>query len=65
MTTIKLNVPPDQTPQEEAELVARVASAVAEQTGADTVAFELVKSEKVHVSGTVADRISRGARWSG
>jgi phenylpyruvate tautomerase PptA (4-oxalocrotonate tautomerase family) len=64
MTTIKLNVAPDQTPQEEAELVARVAAAVAESTGVDTVMFELVKSEQVSVSGTVADRMSRGARWS-
>ncbi len=64
MTTIRLNVAPDQTPQEEAELVARVAAAIAESTGVDTVAFELHKSEQVKVEGTVADRITRGARWS-
>jgi phenylpyruvate tautomerase PptA (4-oxalocrotonate tautomerase family) len=64
MTTVKLTVAPDQTPEEEAELVARVAAAVAESTGSDTVTFELVKSEQVKVEGTVADRMSKGARWS-
>ena len=64
MTTIKLTVPPDQTPEEEAALVARVAAAVAESTGADTVSFELVKSEQVKVEGTVADRMHAGARWN-
>jgi hypothetical protein len=64
MTTVKLNVDPDQTPEEEAALVARVAAAVAESTGDDTVAFELTKSESVTVTGSVADRMSRGARWS-
>jgi len=64
MTVIKLTVPPDQTPEEEAALVARVAAAVAESTGADTVRFELVKSEQVRVEGTVADRMHTGARWN-
>lgn len=62
MTTIKLNVPPDQTLDEEAELVARVAAAVAESTGSDTVTFQLTKSEQVTV-GAVADRILEGVRW--
>jgi phenylpyruvate tautomerase PptA (4-oxalocrotonate tautomerase family) len=64
MTTIKLNVAPDQTPEEEAELVARVAAAVAESTGSDVVSFELVKSEQVSVSGSVAERMARGGRWN-
>ena len=64
MTVIKLTVPPDQTPAEEAALVARVAAAVAESTGADTVAFELVRSDEVKVEGTVADRMHAGARWN-
>jgi phenylpyruvate tautomerase PptA (4-oxalocrotonate tautomerase family) len=64
MTTIKLTVAPDQTPQEEAALVARVAAAIADSTGDNTVAFELVKSEQVSVPGTVGERMSRGARWS-
>lgn len=64
MTTIKLTVDPDQTPQQEAELVARVAAAVAESTGDNTVAFELSRPEQVSVSGSVATRMSSAARWS-
>lgn len=64
MTTIKLNVPPDQTPAEEAELVARVASAVAESTGETNITFELTKSENVRVEGPVGGRMSGGSRWN-
>lgn len=64
MTKIKLTVPPDQTPEEEAALVARVAAAVAQETGATEIAFELEKSEKVRVEGAVGDRMSGGARWN-
>ena len=64
MTTIKLTVAPDQTPEEEARLVARVAAAVSEATGVDEIRFELEKSENVRVEGTVADRMSGSARWS-
>lgn len=62
MTTIRLHVPPDQTLDEEAELVASVAAAVAESTGSDTVTFELMRSEQVTVSA-VADRMAKGVRW--
>ncbi|MGH8899299.1 MAG: hypothetical protein ACRDZ4_20285 [Egibacteraceae bacterium] len=62
MTTIKLNVPPDQTLDEEAELVASVAAAVAESTASDTITFHLTKSEQVTV-GAVAARILEGVRW--
>ncbi len=65
MTTIKLSVDPGQTPQEEAELVARVAAAIAESTGSDAIAIEIEKSEHVQVRGTgVADRMQGSARWS-
>ncbi len=64
MTVIKLNVDPQQTPQEEAELVARVAAAMAEATGSSEISFELVKSENVEVSGTVAERMGSAARWT-
>ena len=63
MTTVKLTVDPYQTPAEEAQLVARVAAAVAQSTGDSTVAFELAKSEDVEVSGTVAERMAWSARW--
>lgn len=64
MTTIKLSVDPAQTPAEEAELVARVAKAVADSTGDDTVIFELERSESVTVTGSVAERMAAAARWS-
>ena len=64
MTTVKLTVAPDQTPAEEAQLVARVAAAVAESTGETTVAFELNTSESVAVAGSVAERMSHSMRWS-
>jgi phenylpyruvate tautomerase PptA (4-oxalocrotonate tautomerase family) len=63
MTTVKLTVAPDQTPAEEAQLVARVAAAVAETTGENTVAFELSTPENVAVLGSVAERMSHSARW--
>jgi len=65
MTTVKLTVDPDQTPQEEAELVARVAAAIAASTGSDDVAIEVERSELVQVRGTrVATRMQGSARWS-
>ena len=64
MTVIKLNVDPQQTPEEEAALVARVAAAVAESTDSDEIRFELTKSERVEVSGNVAERMKGSARWS-
>lgn len=64
MTVVKLTVDPNQTPEEEAQLVARVAAAITESTGDEQITFELEKSEKVQVAGSVADRMSRGSRWS-
>ncbi len=63
MTTIKLTVPPDQTPAEEAALVPRVAAAVAESTGATDIRFELETSEEVRIA-VLGDRMSGGARWN-
>lgn len=65
MTVVKLSVDPTQTPEEEARLVARVAAAVAEDTGDETVTFELTRSEQVSVPGPVGERMSRGSRWGG
>lgn len=65
MTVVRLTVDPGQTLREEAELVARVAAAVTESTGADSVTIELERSEDLHVAGTsVADRMQGSARWS-
>lgn len=64
MTTVKLTVPSDQTPAEEAALVAKVAAAVAESTGETNILFELEKSESVRVPGPLGDRMAAGARWN-
>ncbi|MGI8575026.1 MAG: hypothetical protein ACR2MA_06715 [Egibacteraceae bacterium] len=64
MTTVKLTVGPDQTPEEEAALVARVAAAVAEQTGSETINFELIHSEELNMRGEVAERMQASSRWS-
>jgi len=65
MTVVRVTVDPGQTLREEAELVARVAAAVAETTGADNLTIELERSEDLHVAGTsVADRMQGSARWS-
>lgn len=64
MTTIKLNVPPDQTPEEEAALVARVAQAITESTGAeDEITFELSKPEDVDYQA-VSSRTEMSSRWN-
>jgi phenylpyruvate tautomerase PptA (4-oxalocrotonate tautomerase family) len=62
--TVTLPIEPGQTPDEEAELVARVAAAVVEDTGAETVNVELIQSEHVTIAGSVADRMQGAARWS-
>jgi phenylpyruvate tautomerase PptA (4-oxalocrotonate tautomerase family) len=65
MTTVRVTVDPQQTPREEAELVARVAAAIADSTGEDSVVVELEASEQVRVAGTtVANRMQGSARWS-
>lgn len=63
MTKVKLTVDPHQTPDEEAQLVARVAAAVSEATGSDQVSFEVETTEEVHVNNGVGDRMGRGVRW--
>lgn len=63
MTTVKLIVPPDQTPAEEAELVASVAAAIAERTGADTISFELERTEEVRY-GALGQRTHASDRWN-
>ncbi len=63
MTTIRLTVPPDQTPAEEAQLVAAVATAIAESTGADTIQFQLEKSEVVSYQA-IGSRTHASDRWN-
>ena len=47
MTVIRVNVPPDQTPEEEAALVARVAASYEESTGSSDVTVEVNRTEEV------------------
>ncbi len=63
MTTIKLNVPPDQTPEEEAALVARVAAAYEASTGRSDVKVELNRPEEVDYQA-VSDRTHQSSRWT-
>jgi len=60
---VRLHVPPDHTPEDEAALVAQVAAAIAESTGPDSADVEVVKTEEVNVTGDVAHRMHQGARW--
>jgi phenylpyruvate tautomerase PptA (4-oxalocrotonate tautomerase family) len=63
--TVRLSVDPGQTPEEEAQLVARVAAAIAESKGADEVVVEMHRTEELQVGGSaVAERIQGSARWS-
>jgi phenylpyruvate tautomerase PptA (4-oxalocrotonate tautomerase family) len=59
MSVIKLNVPPDHTPEEEAELVARVAASFEESTGSKDVTVEVERSEEVDYRAVQAQRSSR------
>lgn len=64
MTRIRVSVPPDKTPEEEAELVAMVASAYEEMHGpGGEVTVEIDRPEEVDVKG-VADRAHASKRWS-
>ncbi len=47
MTVIRVNVPPDHTPEEEAALVARVAASYEDSTGSSDVTVEVNRTEEV------------------
>jgi hypothetical protein len=59
MSVIKLNVPPDHTPEEEAELVAQVAASFEESTGSKDVTVEVERPEEVDYRAVQAQRSSR------
>ena len=59
MTVIKVNVPPDHTPEEEAALVARVAAAYEDSTGSGEVTVEVNRPEEVDFRSTGAPATSR------
>ena len=47
MTVIRVNVPPDHTPEEEAALVARVAASYEDSTGSNEVTVEVNRTEEM------------------
>ncbi len=47
MTVIKVTVPPDSTPEEEARLVDEIAASYLESTGSEDVTVETTRSEEV------------------
>lgn len=61
MATIKVNVPPDHTPEEEEALVAAVAAAYEESHGISDVTVEVERPEEVDFT-----RVSQRAndRWN-
>lgn len=62
MTVIRINVPPDHTPEEEARLVAEVAASYTESTGQQDVHVEVNRPEEVDYRAVSAERTSR---WVG
>jgi hypothetical protein len=62
MAVIKLNVPPDHTPEEEAALVAAVAASFQESTGTTDVTIEVERPEEVDYKA-VSDRTHASSRW--
>ena len=61
MTVIRVNVPPEHTPEEEARLVAEVAAAYTESTGSGEVTVEVDRPEEVDYRALAAGATSR---WS-
>lgn len=61
MTVIRVNVPPEHTPEEEAQLVADVAAAYTESTGSDDVTVEVQRPEEVDYRSVPTRQTSR---WS-
>jgi phenylpyruvate tautomerase PptA (4-oxalocrotonate tautomerase family) len=63
MPTIKVNVPPDHTPEEEAALVAAVARAYEESHGTGEVTIEVSRPEEVDYKA-VSERTHQSSRWT-
>ena len=59
MSVIRLNVPSDQTPEEEAALVADVAAAYTDSTGSPDVTVEVTRTEEVDYRSVAAGMSSR------
>jgi hypothetical protein len=63
MAHIKVNVPPDHTPEEEEALVAAVARAYEESHGTSDVTIEVNRPEEVDYKA-VSERTHRSSRWT-
>ncbi len=61
MNVIRLKVPPDHTPEEEAALVAEVAASYEESTGSDDVTVEVERTEELDFNSL---RAQNSSRWS-
>lgn len=59
MAVIKLNVPPDKTPEEEAALVAAVAASYKDSTGSDDVTVKVERPDEVDYRAVDAEQTSR------
>jgi len=59
MTVIRVNVPPEHTPEEEARLVAEVAAAYTESTGSGEVTVEVEHPEEVDYRAVAPGATSR------
>jgi phenylpyruvate tautomerase PptA (4-oxalocrotonate tautomerase family) len=62
MNVIRVNIPPDHTPEEEAALVAEVAASYADSTGHDDVTVEVTRPEEVDYRSVQARQSSRWSR---
>ena len=61
MTVIKVTVPPDSTPEEEARLVAEIAASYVDSTGSEDVTVETTRSEEVDYRSLKTGKTSRWA----
>jgi hypothetical protein len=59
MSVIKVNVPPDHTPEQEADLVAAIAASYEESTGSADVQVEVNRPEEVDYRSVQAQTSSR------
>ncbi|TVR36664.1 MAG: hypothetical protein EA388_03275 [Nitriliruptor sp.] len=62
MNVIRLKVPPDHTPEEEAALVAEVAASYEESTGSADVTVEVERTEELDFNSLRAQNASRWSR---
>lgn len=62
--TIRINLPPDKTPEQEAAIVRAVADSFEDSTGHRQVTIEVNKPEELDYHG-VSERAQQSSRWAG